>query len=205
MTDLIAKGVKAARTAEAALRDLMQTAVRDGQYESVAVLARWAEQLAQIGAGAPPEPATNLASTGVAASDLPPPTTARKSRRVRKRGKSKYPTFRRAGDALIRIAWSKASRSEYQHHSPKHVAIALLRKMQALGRKDQLLTMGEVLPLSSEDGAEVPAYQTYACLAWLREIGAVTQHGRRGYSVDSATPPDQVVERSWSLLPVLKR
>ena len=48
MSDLLAEGVQVVRSAEESLRDLMQTAVREGQYDRVTVLASWAELLSRI-------------------------------------------------------------------------------------------------------------------------------------------------------------
>ncbi len=192
------------QTAEAALRDLMQDAVINGQYDQVAVLARWAEQLSQLSANGSSRAAVNQAKTNGVVRESTLRSTSQKRRSAR-RGKAKYPTFRRRGDALVKIAWSKASKSEYQHQAPRHVAEALLEKMQGLSHDEELLTMDKVLPLAMKDGAEIPSYQSYVCLAWLRGIGAVTQHGRQGYSVVGDLDASQVIEQSWSELPALKR
>jgi hypothetical protein len=48
MSDLLAEGVQVVRSAEESLRELMQTAVREGQYDRVTVLASWAELLSRI-------------------------------------------------------------------------------------------------------------------------------------------------------------
>jgi hypothetical protein len=203
MSDAIAQGVKVIQTAETALRDLMQDAVSNGQYEQVAVLARWAEQLSQLGAnGSSSSVASRARANGSVrdSSDNP-----RQKRRSPRRSKSKYPMFRRSGDALVKIAWSKASKSEYQHLAPRDVAETLLEKMQTLSHDEELLTMDKVFPLTMKDGAEIPSYQSYVCLAWLRKIGAVTQHGRQGYSVVGDRDGSQVIEQHWSELPLLKR
>lgn len=198
MDDVVAKGVEVVQIAEASLRALMQTAVNEGQYGGVAALAKWAEQLAQIIRNSPAERRDLPVKPGHS-------TTRRSGRRTLerpKRGKSKYPIFRRIGDALVKIAWSKASKSEYQHQAPKEVVVALFRKMQTLGHGEELIAMDAVLPLVMEDGQEVPAYQIYVCLAWLRATGAVKQYGRKGYSLDVRSNPTDVIQQRWSELPV---
>lgn len=206
MNDVIASARAVVRTAEASLRALMQDAVSDGQYDRVAVLAGWAERLAQIGAKGPTSLPDRCMERGIAAADCSTlRTESPKTRAKSKRGTGKYPTFCRVGDALVKTAWSKSSKSEYQHQAPRDVAVTLLRRMQTLARDEELLTMDAVLPLTMDDGSEAPAYQSYVCLAWLRDIGAVTQHGRRGYSVDSEAAVEQAVEQSWSDLPLLTR
>jgi hypothetical protein len=51
------------------------------------------------------------------------------------------------------------------------------------GRSDYRLLVvqvpGGILSLkNSTDGQEIPSYQTYACLGWLRQVGLIVQHGR---------------------------
>jgi hypothetical protein len=206
MNDVVAKGVEVVRMAEASLRELIQTAVNDGQYDHVATLARLAEQLAQIRNNDWPKGTAKPEAAGVATVNLAAPVSSRKVRKVAKRGKkrrkSNYPTFKRIGDSLVKIAWSKATKSEYQHQAPKDVAVSLLRKMQEFSHHEELLAMDAILPLSTADGEEVPAYQSYSCLAWLREIGLVQQHGRRGYTVLADAESTRLIEKSWNELPI---
>lgn len=206
MSDLLAKGAEVVRAAESSLRELIQTAVVEGQYDRVAVLARWAEQLAQIG-GNGSDRANDAQDSAVSRHGRAKVSSGVKARRSSrgKRARSKYPIFRRSGDNLIKIAWSKASKSEYQHQSPKAVVLALLQKMLEAQNDDALITMDNVLPLSTNDQPEVPSYQSYACLAWLREIGVVEQHGRQGYSVVAEAAARELVETSWGELPIGKR
>ena len=65
-----------------------------------------------------------------------------------------------------------------------------------------VIPMDGILPLNAEDGSEIPDYQSYLCLAWLRSIGAVTQKGREGYMRgNSKTPLPEQVESAWPELP----
>jgi hypothetical protein len=204
MSDVLAEGEGVVRAAEASLRDLMQVAVRDGQYDRVAVLARWAEQLSRItGNGAAAVQLEMALSSG----GVPLNGTARRAEAAKstKRRKSKYPLFKRSGDNLVKVAWSKASKSEYQHQAPKSVIFALVEKMAQAASDDTLIKMDNVLPLAMNEQPEVPAYQSYASLAWLREIGVVEQHGRQGYSVVAQRTATKLIEESWSRLPVFSR
>lgn len=166
MVEIIAEADRVVRAAEAALCKLMQTGVREGQYDRVAVLARWAEQLSQITANGAVAVQTETATTnrGAAPSGTARPTSSRKKTRRRK---SKYPIFRRSGDNLVKIAWSKTSKAEYQHRASKNVICALIEKMSLPATGDALITMDNVPPLVVADQPEVPAYQSYTCLAWL--------------------------------------
>ena len=87
---------------------------------------------------------------------------------------------------------------------PKVVVVALLQRMREVSQSDTLITMDTVLPLSIDGHVEIPAYQSYACLAWLRSVGALEQHGRRGYSLTTTSEIEdlKVIEKGWSELPV---
>ncbi|MEI7601600.1 MAG: hypothetical protein WCJ41_20075 [Aestuariivirga sp.] len=199
MIDALPEGRNIIHAAESSLRECMKSAVAEGRYEHVTVLARWAEQLAGIIA----------TGRNGGANDAPRLAMARRgaSLRVgksanRKQKKSKYPVFARSGESLVKIAWSKASKSEYHHQAAKQVAPALVEKMRALSNGDELITMESVLPLQLNGQGEVPAYQSYLCLAWLRSIGVVEQHGRRGYSALDAEAAHELIENAWCKLPV---
>lgn len=202
MNDVLTSGIKAVRSAERQLRELLQQASAEGQYDRVTKLARWAEQLSQIGANGSASLDSPPQSRSSKKRSAPDPRTARTSRSKAKRSKSVYPIFKRGGDNLIKLAWSKSSKSEYQHQAPKAVVFALLEKMQQSSAGDALITMDNMLPLSTDDQAEVPAYQSYACLAWLRSIGVVEQHGRQGYSVLSLQEAKSEIEKAWSSMAV---
>ena len=84
------------------------------------------------------------------------------------------------------------------------VVLALVEKMHEVMEEDVLVTMELVCPLSTDDHAEIPSYQTYACLAWLRSIGVVKQHGRRGYTVAPREESIRQVEAAWVEMPILR-
>ena len=68
--------------------------------------------------------------------------------------------------------------------------------------KSMVISMDVVLPLKGEDGIDVPDYQAYLCLAWLRTIGAVEQRGREGYTMNGAGADlTTVVKEAWNDLP----
>lgn len=202
MCDSLTKAVEVVRKAEGELRELIQSAVDTGAYDRVAVLARWAEQLSQIGVNS--ANSVNIGKpSGVGAhrsngTTLPKTTTRTKA----KQRKSKYPKFERSGDNLVKVAWSKASKTEYVHQTSKANIYALIEKIQHTMSDDTLITMDEVLPLVTSDHSELPSYQSYACLAWLRAIGVVEQHGRRGYSILSEQNVKKLIEEAWSNLPI---
>ena len=52
--------------------------------------------------------------------------------------------------------------------------------------------MDELLPVLGDDGQEIPSYQAYLALSFLRERGIVTQVGRSGYKLDMPGPEAEV-------------
>jgi hypothetical protein len=131
------------------------------------------------------------------ASALSSPITARFSR-VRK---GEYPKFVREGDSLIKIGWSKSDKAEYEHKSTKKVLSLLVPSIAKSGASGKKFSMEKLLPLKDEDGGEVPGYQAYLCLAWLRTTGLVQQHGRQGYTISKKVDFPNSVETAWENLP----
>ena len=118
--------------------------------------------------------------------------------------KKTYPHFFREGETLVKVAWSKSQRSEYEHKAPRKVISLLVEALAKAGPKAKRFTMDKLLPLrDGGGGAEVPEYQVYVGLAWLRDQRLVEQHGRSGYSIgrpetlvaDSATCWDKLKAR----------
>lgn len=203
--------------AEKALRELMQRAIAIGEYRHLPTLARMAEQINQLSARVnqtievpPPTP------------DFAPSPSDRRSGRHRlkarrhvasdKHGsrrtpgvgsaKNGYPRFRRDEDNLVKIGWSKTSKAEYEHRAPKCVVNALLKAVLKAGQKSPIFTVEALLPLvDTGNGTEIPAYQVYLALAWLRTEGLVHQHGREGYSLLVTSNLEKTVEERWNALP----
>lgn len=201
MTDVLGKGADIVRSAESSLRELLQLAAAERQYDRAAILARWADQVSRItgsnGDGAAPKAANVNPALRVTK-----PRTLRRASRRRRQLAAKYPVFQRSGENLVKVAWSKAAKSEYVHQAPRSVINDLIAAIYRVVADDDLVSIENVLPLARGDGADTPVYQVYVCLAWLRHIGAVKQHGRRGYSVNPKGPVDSLVDRAWAALSV---
>jgi hypothetical protein len=72
------------------------------------------------------------------------------------------------------------------------------------GKAGSLISMDKVLPLKLDDGSDVPDYQSYVSLAWFRQIGAVEQIGRQGYTIKKPADLPGVVQAAWNDLPEVK-
>jgi hypothetical protein len=114
-----------------------------------------------------------------------------------------YPRFVRESDALVKIGWSKRENSEYEHKAPHSVLLVLSRALQRLAAHRKRVTMDDLLPLQdSANGSEVPSYQAYLCLAWLRTLRLIKQHGRQGYSLShGGADLPSLVQKHWDTLP----
>jgi hypothetical protein len=111
--------------------------------------------------------------------------------------KQSYPRFRRDGDMLVKIGWSKSGRSEYEHKAPRAVVGILIDAIAET--KTKRFSTEALFPLRANDGAAIPDYQSYLCLAWLGDIGAVERDGRQGYRLQKkALRP--LVDSSWERL-----
>jgi hypothetical protein len=113
-----------------------------------------------------------------------------------------YPKFFREGDMLVKVGWSRTEKTEYEHKCPVRILWSLVRLLEKSHAGGKRFTMNELLPLvDSVDGTEVPMYQAYLCLAWLRSAGIVVQHGRQGYSLAGQGDLVTAAESQWSQLP----
>jgi hypothetical protein len=194
------------RKAEQDIRGLIAEAATGGEYDLVAKLSGIARRLSALAEDAASKPLPVVVAEVPPSAILEPPSarlaTYARRRTSRKEG---YPRFEKARDVLVKIGWSKKERSEYVHKAPKAGVDAVARRVMDLSRGGRIFTTEDLLPVKlSGAGDELPGYQAYICLAWLREIGAVEQHGREGYSV----PGDDLmgtVNRTWETLPASRR
>lgn len=116
--------------------------------------------------------------------------------------KGLYPKFYRDGDYLVKVAWSKKERGEYQHKAPRRVAELLAAAIEKRSGNGRQFTSEDIFPLKdAQDGGEVPSYQAYAALAWFRQSGLVQPHGRRGYTVKKNGRPLELLTAAWQNLP----
>jgi hypothetical protein len=109
-----------------------------------------------------------------------------------------YPRFEREADRLIKVGWSSRDRRGYEHRASKSVVFRFAERLSSQSASP--FSMDQVLPITDERGAELPSYQAYLAVAWLRSVGAVRKVGKEGYSVDPALVAPQALERFWLTL-----
>ncbi len=203
--DTMARAFETLRQAETSLRDLASTAVATSDYASVVQIASWARTLSELikapvgrETGTSPSPALQM-RRGIRAAK---PVTVANRRATRTARQHDYPRFFRKDDQLVRIAWSKREKKEYQHKAPRSVLQSLGAAMAKLGSDGRIFSTDQLLPLQDQtDGTDIPNYQAYVGIAFLKQAGLIDQHGRQGYSISRLSDFADSIESVWRKLP----
>lgn len=202
---------KALSSCEAELQRLASEAMGNGDYDSARHGLELAEQVARLheASGASPEKAgtarkRNLHST-------PQQTKTSKSSKKRKpsakttsakptAGKS-YPRFACDGDKLVKIGWSKRTREEYEHKAPLLAVEAFAAHLRKSTKEGRIFKIDDIMPVADpESEGELPSYQIYLALGWLRSLDAVSKHGRNGYSAKTNAISKKALSQAWDQL-----
>jgi len=191
---------------ETALSELAAEAAKAGAYEETATIAGMAGKIAALRVGLG-RVALSRAETRTAsgpARDV--------GRRVHASSTAKakpvpvsanYPRFERRSDDLVKVGYSASDGGEYEHRAPKRAVDDVVRELERRSAGQALVATAQLLPvISPRDGAEVPVYQVYVTLAWLREAAVIEAVGRRGYRLTAAGSLRESVNRLWSGLEV---
>jgi hypothetical protein len=191
--------------AETEIKSVIARELDAGNFSQVERIARIGDalsELARIGAGSTLPTASR--NTGPANNTVTMPakrnTKPSKPRRSSKKA-SKYPRFERDGSRLIKIGWSKKSREEYEHRATREVAQAFARALWDTTEPGKTFTMEQVLPVQDSSGDELPDYQSYLSLAWLRSEGAIEKMGRDGYVLIFQDMDTETFDTLWNQLP----
>jgi len=215
------KAIQILRSCESELQRILSEVATSGDYEAVQQIAGWAKQIASLAASAesgspsrcdsgpdglsPPSPLRQSLPRSEPVSPESSTKSNKKRRRKGRRSEAKrrgaYPRFVRHKDELIKIGWSRRQRREYRHRAPKRVVDALATRLSNCGAASKLFTTEDIFPLPGDGGQEVPSYQAYLCLAWLRKEGLVLMRGRQGYTVPRPEQIDRSVAECWQRLP----
>lgn len=209
------------RRTEDGLRQLAADSIASGDYEVGIRLSSWAKTVGGLLTGVASASANEplgvpyLISTDpedtigdcrrASSSERRAPNTRCPQARKRKNRASTpkgYPRFIRRADSLIKIGWSKRSKEEYQHKAPQKVVFMLADNIAGAGTNGRLVTVQDLVPMCDPaDKSTVPDYQTYLCLAWLRENRLLNQHGRQGYTVADPKSFGRRVAEAWDQTP----
>jgi hypothetical protein len=191
-TDIAKSISKILQEAEGSVRTLIGKAAESQKYDDIVVLVRIARQLNELATRSPDANSATVAS----ASSLPvrsdtiarPPP--RRGQRARVGGVAsptkRYPAFSTTRERLIKLGWSKKNRTEYEHRAPKASVSIVYEAIRNIGANGDALEVEALSPLVTADNQEIPAYQIYMAIGWLRDLGAVQKSGRNRYRVTSS-------------------
>jgi hypothetical protein len=208
------RGIIALQECEGRLRQLVVEAASDGDYDVVLRLTEAAQVVSGLAAGKVAvlrDDNTDVENNVVPIRPLKK-SVVHRSRSVHKvvrngrtRSRSKraaYPRFARVNDQLVKIGWSKKDKREYQHKAPRGVVDSLVSRLLSVATGDDLFNTERLFPILGEDArSEIPSYQSYLCLAWLRDQNLIEQVGRQGYRLTDRARLQNTVDRLWKDLP----
>ena len=203
--DTLQRTIKILTDSEAALATLAGEAAREASYDAAACLIDLAKDVADLAskARAHLDPAARASGQPAQCLHITPPTIRATTHSPIKSQpkKADYPKFLREGSNLVKLGWSPSEKSEYEHKSPKRIIPLLVAEISKTGSNGRRFSMDKVLPLvDPTDSSRVPDYQVYLCLAWLKTLGFLTQHGRQGYSLTTRAPIEPLIETHWAAL-----
>lgn len=173
----IASARKLISRCEEEIHELIAEALAARDYSDIEELATLAEGLSALARNSN----ADLSISTPTAQPAPPRSIRANAHSSRQPGATRYPCFERQGDRLIKIGWSQKDRTVYEHRAPKSAVDSITSKLMSLQRKDRNIRIDDLLPVESEDGVEIPTYQVYLVLAWLRTLGMIQRHGNEGY------------------------
>lgn len=203
--DTLQRATEVLSSAERALAAAARDAAETGDYDAAGYLIELARAVKGLGASARDRLPRGLdgATVRTAGVEAAAPSCGEPARIPRTRPrKGEYPKFLREEESLVKVGWSPSEKAEYEHKSHKRVLMALADAAAKAGARGKRFTMDRVLPLvNPADETRFPDYQVYLCLAWLRALGLLVQHGRKGYSLSSRVPMEPLIERHWMNLP----
>ncbi len=131
--------------------------------------------------------APKSAASAGKAREAQPTKRTRQGKRKTKGKRTAYPRFFREGNALLKLGWSRKSRSEYEHRAPRESALAVAGRVAEVASRKNRFTVENLGDVRIAQGEEpISSCQVYLCVAWFRRTGLVVQHGRRGYSLPAA-------------------
>lgn len=196
--DSINKAYTLLRAAETDLRGLIDVAVKEGRYTDVAKLAEIADLLGKVisHTGVKTKATSSevrMSSSGTAKQDIPSASTKRQKT-------DEFPKFEIERDRLVKIGWSKKDQMAYEHRAERDLVQAVSLYLANVPNRD-VFKMDDMLPIELDDGAEVPSYQAYLVLAWLRHIGLIEKRGKDGYQWVTDTFNEPAFANAWNATP----
>lgn len=173
------------------LMGLTEAALADGDFDAVIYVTTVLKRLShlQLASATDSEATSALRSEAHfrEVDDSSPSISGHHSAKGKTRTKIAYPRFRREGSYLVKVGWSKKTRQEYEHRATFEVVLAVAASLDEKTTAGRTASADEVAPSVADGrGDEVPSYQLYLAIAWLRSERLLNRIGRKGYT--SAAP-----------------
>jgi hypothetical protein len=199
--DLVKQAFVHVEQAQVEVQRLMAQAASSGDLDAVGRLMELAKALRDALAKKRVPSAQEASSPNGSPKKSRPGRASKAAGELRKRARrGNYPRFVQDGEVLVKVGWSKSSHSEYEHRATKDILLDVVNALQKTGKTSRF-TLEQILPMTaSRTSTEVPNYQVYLCVAWLRTCGLIEQHGRQGYSIPIRERLPEDVEREWQKL-----
>jgi hypothetical protein len=225
MSQTLIAGADALTQAATSLKTLAAEAIARNEWDAVSTLAAWARALQELldQAHGAPMAVTAVATTArltprvavlhakvtgkskgnnARKARAPKPTLAPATRSKGLRGgrnqkSAAYPRFLRDRNALVKIGWSRKSKTEYEHRAPRAVVDHVVDAVRQLGNDGARFAVDDLLTAIAALNVEIPSYQTYLCIGWMRANSLLEQHGRQGYSLVEPTHLEDQVAAAW--------
>lgn len=101
----------------------------------------------------------------------------------------------------MKIGWSKRDERVYEHRAPREIVFLVSAAISMKVKPKGVFTMDQVLPVNDNAGNEVPSYQAYLALAWLRSIELVQRRGKEGYALTDGPLDVPKLQHLWNSIP----
>ena len=175
------------RRAEDRLAERLKEAVEGRQYAAAAELASVSEKVRDLVQSVGSGERSRKQGTGPSGSAEPgarrtakaSASTSPFSSAPERTANRRYPRFVRSEGRLVKVGWSKKDGAEYEHRASEVSVWAVVAALRDLESRE--FSMDQLMPVDDGGGTEVPSYQVYLIVAWLRSLGAVRRAGRGGY------------------------
>jgi hypothetical protein len=196
------------RDTERSLRALIEAALAEHCYSEVAAIATTVEAVASLqqppilmSGEVEPENGGQVDPMPAVGQPNSPQRVSRSGRSRRGLASTEFPRFERDGDKLVKLGWSKRDERIYEHRAPRDIVFTVSSAIAGKVKPKSVFTMDQILPINDEAGHEIPSYQAYLALAWLRSLGIVNRKGKEGYRLAIGTLDGPTLKRLWTAVP----
>ena len=132
------------------------------------------------------------AGAKVAESASPVYKKSRSNKRKKPPKKGEYPIYKVANGSLFKTGWSKKKGDEYVHRVPISTVRNISGALELLSAAPGPISGEEILASDLvKNVGNIPSYQGYVTLAFLKDRGIISSTGREGYrlppNIESST------------------